>query len=615
MKNFLKENLKYLVIILAFALVMIFGTKFAITKWNESHKIVRENVNNNPKCIDLYGTYDANDLKVDQIDYRYKGVELQLVQIQGLKNKKVENAINTEIQSLVNEQIDEGQNAITSYVSGNFSNILSVNIYTSNNSDEYEASNYNSKDFYLNFNLNDGSRIMFTDLFVNDASIAKVVRSAMHETRVTNAFWDELYKIEEESNYLRDDRYDDLHKRPMPIDDDKLTNDVISFMNTPDEEKCFSISSTGIGLFANDGRDYLGTIKYETNAEELAVYDRYVVSPISLFKEKFAPKKIITCAEYTQDYYVEELRGEEASNLYIDFSRSKNFDRSNQYYDDINDENLEAMNKAYNDYIDKEVYGNVIKELKKEASKHKDFYYISFIGLEGQNIRVYQQELIDVLPTIPASNAISCSLTVNTYKVPMNVWKESFHDRLIQTYRSQWFTYSVDKRILTENYDEFEDGKNKEGITFKNTITSKVFDFVRNIEIDDLDKMFDGAITYDDLENEFRDQMHDSWRNLTEEQIENLLKEGVYYELMNDEVRIISATDEDTTAYLYYSEIDLPLFSIYSDDVKDLFYEITGTSKEELTDEINEIEEVNENEIIEDELEVQDENEIEVKEN
>ena len=116
---------KYVIIILIFAIVSFSITGVLIYLKNNnvesSENIIslgneENNENsgeiiyaNNEKTIDLYGTFDENDIEIERLEKKYDGVEdtIKIPQIRGLKNKEVEEKVNKDIEKRIDEKIEE----------------------------------------------------------------------------------------------------------------------------------------------------------------------------------------------------------------------------------------------------------------------------------------------------------------------------------------------------------------------------------------------------------------------------------------------------------------------------------------------------------------------------
>lgn len=142
----------------------------------------------------LNDTYRSNDLTYKRIDYingtlkdsnnaiPYDQVyhEFSIVQISGLKDKNIENAINkTLFDVAMNVQGSIGNRAYGyENVKANFGNVLSVEV-------SYSVGNGPRTIIGYNFNLETGEQIQFEDLFVSSAPIASMISDAV----VKSAAW------------------------------------------------------------------------------------------------------------------------------------------------------------------------------------------------------------------------------------------------------------------------------------------------------------------------------------------------------------------------------------------------------------------------------------------
>ena len=95
---------------------------------------------NEEKTLDLYGTYDENDLIIKEKKINIENVyeELEIPQISGLKNKEVESKVNQDIEKRIVDKIKEisangelGNRPTYSRVNGNFANVLSMEYHIS----------------------------------------------------------------------------------------------------------------------------------------------------------------------------------------------------------------------------------------------------------------------------------------------------------------------------------------------------------------------------------------------------------------------------------------------------------------------------------------------------
>ncbi len=85
------------------------------------------------KTLDLYGTYNENDLIIESVPFAsFNGEMAEIPQIKGLKNKEIENKINKDIKNKMKKEIDafEEKYSEVGYFNStdyaNFSNIISL---------------------------------------------------------------------------------------------------------------------------------------------------------------------------------------------------------------------------------------------------------------------------------------------------------------------------------------------------------------------------------------------------------------------------------------------------------------------------------------------------------
>lgn len=117
---------------------------------------------------DKYGRYYINPINFDSNTKTIKGVKVEYITISGLKDKSIENKINSEIESKINNLFNKNSK-IASFdftVNSNFSNILDVSFATYNNDGDFIDSDV------ILVNLETGESPKLTDVF-KDTSIIR----------------------------------------------------------------------------------------------------------------------------------------------------------------------------------------------------------------------------------------------------------------------------------------------------------------------------------------------------------------------------------------------------------------------------------------------------------
>ena len=258
--------------------------------------------------------------------------------IDGLKNKEVENKINERIKEeafklVPTEEADT--KSVSCYVSGNFSNILSLNFSSSYNTkkgdNDYDY--HSGKSSAITFDLNTGDTIALKDCFVDNVNINVILNNAAYKSLA----WDEKYMWgtwNEET-----DEYEE------PVDRRDLEDRVFAFMHTVSKGNyTFYVNDYGINV-QTDGA--WASIDFDDCYDKIAIFKRYLTKD-SIFTDKYNL----------------------ASEVYYGIPyMSKNIDEPAQ--------NLITVNELYyEDWEDEQIIDELVKSRleadKKYASKNPD---------------------------------------------------------------------------------------------------------------------------------------------------------------------------------------------------------------------------------------------------
>jgi hypothetical protein len=208
-----KLNKKLIIGLIIFAVVAIGATAGAII-WKNSAKVVYETDQFGvTRAVDSDGEYKAfpdesgmivrrgdlyatNQLQITRTegDKDSGGNPVTYPQIAGLKNQQVQNKINDEIKAafyyISGGALAEGANtkSVYCYDEANFANILSVTcMREDHNYDANRVPNTEtvaSQHIYLNYRLDTGEKLRFSDVFVAGANMNALVTSAFYATWV-----------------------------------------------------------------------------------------------------------------------------------------------------------------------------------------------------------------------------------------------------------------------------------------------------------------------------------------------------------------------------------------------------------------------------------------------
>lgn len=245
-------------------------------------------------------TYNVNPIKT--VYYYDNGEEIyvgeyhdsnvQYVQIDGLKDEKIEKIINDKLKNIAYSFDTEKGNVYEQLV-GNFSNIISVDIYyTSKQSKPDEFKNTG-----LTLDLTTGDEIPFEKIFVSSAPIKSILTQGLNEELAWTFGNEEFGDI-------------DMNK----VDTSEFEEKALMLAKNYDRQKGnikYSISPTRIyihGLISkniiNDEYERTLTIPLNKCRDEIAIYKRYLTDKDIYEDNSIGMKNIIA---FTEPYFEESF--------------------------------------------------------------------------------------------------------------------------------------------------------------------------------------------------------------------------------------------------------------------------------------------------------------------
>lgn len=340
--------------------------------------------------IDLKGTYDQNDLKIEEKSVTCEKTEIRYFQISGLKNKQVENIINKDIErtalNYYKEKIKDFDEVINIQVSmweaANFANTISFEL------NYYAKINDNDDGFYtgtlgLNYDLNTGKEIRIDKVFTSDAPIEDILRKCAYYSFISCTIEDNLAGDLVISDY------------------GNIEDEIAEIMNLYKKGQLeeFTYTPMGINIYYKENQTiYINMADF---AEYIAIYNRYL-SNESLFESNdIGIKKIYTLSRrYNNVYY------------YTNYQNEKN------YFIDISID----FQSTEDDEFAKKIVENKIVEIEQEIEKVKqkvnenpdDFYILNYY------ISVYTGEEWSLQQTLT-----NCYERGNTYEMTVHDFEEN----------------------------------------------------------------------------------------------------------------------------------------------------------------------------------------------
>ena len=305
------------IFVLIFSIICIIITALLIVYQNidieeKSEEIVQEiTKEDNEKDvpgIDLKGTYNQNDLIIEEKSITLEKIEVRYLQIKGLKNKTIEEKINKEIQQIAlncyKEEIKDLNEVININVSmweaSNFANTISFELtYVAKIDDDDDGFYQGYKG--INYDLNTGEKITFDKIFISDVPIENVLRQGIYYALLANRTEDSLAGELIVSHY------------------ENIEDEVIDVMNLYKNGKIkeFSYTPLHINLYYKDNQ--IITLNMKDFAEYIAIYSRYLTEELLFETDNIGIKNIYTLTRrFNNVYYYTNYQNEE--NYFIDIS-------------------------------------------------------------------------------------------------------------------------------------------------------------------------------------------------------------------------------------------------------------------------------------------------------
>lgn len=519
---------------------------------NEDNENQNINIPIKEKTIDLYGTYDENDLEIYtvSVDIELKDESVEIPAINGLKNKFVEEKINNDIKNRVLEELKDisNKNGIESIVvyygiKSNFSNILSLIEYiTYKHNDEWMQ-----ELVCLNYELINGERLEIEDLFVQDADLHSIVRRCFYrpaaQNEVTSMEFYDLHFDAEKGEWLA--TYWDFETGEEveriyipPITEYEINKMIKNYINNEEKEFYFTPSRIYI---VQDGNAYSYYLELKDIADNVTIYDKYLTNESLYETSDIGKKNLWTCSEpNSRNEYLNYGFAED--NLFYEIST----DRYSYYYISEKFPFEKSVKKIQEELLASA--NDKLEEYKEIAKENKDKFYILRQWCHIDN------ESYDEICNLAVSN-----IDETLYKVDINL-KDEIMDKLIECYRYYNLSFYSSAFELLYNYELPIENFYESGIRKSE---SKVYDLRNLEEITSIGEIFKDNIDYMSLINEklkleIRNRKN---YNISEEELNKLVEEAIYSLSSYGIVAKIPGFDYNLT--IYYSNIDKSILTIY----------------------------------------------------
>lgn len=353
-----------------------------------------ETENISEKTIDLNGTYNENDLIIEEkivetLKVDGEDAEIKIPQINGLKNKTVENKVNTDIRNRISEIIgkfasnSEVKNVNSYYdMTGNFSNVISGLWHIS-----YEDTSKHEEEVYINYELVNGKRLKLEDFFIKDMDFNTLIRKMVYKEIARGAHEGEMYSgmyYDKEKQAWMMEYFGELGMNGVferfveaaPLRTEEYLNKVMKrFMK--EKEKDFYFSPTKICIKLDDEGYYNYIYKnayyyyLKDIANEVTIYDKYLTNESIYESQNIGAKDIWTCCESAGK---DVKCGFAAENLYYEIYYSNYWPYV--YYEKYENLIEKVRNKTIKAAQEK------VEEYKKIASDNPEKFHIVYLRCE-----------------------------------------------------------------------------------------------------------------------------------------------------------------------------------------------------------------------------------------
>jgi len=287
--------------------------------------------------IDLKGTYNQNDLKIEEKSITQEKIEIRYFQISGLKNKTVEDKINQEIKQAALEcyqdkikDLDEVINiSVNMWEASSFANTISFELnYTAKIDDDDDGFYQGTQG--LNYDLNTGEKILIDKIFTSDAPIENILRKSAYYNFV--------------SCTLKDNLAGDLIVADYGNIEDEIAQIINSYKSGQIKE--FSYTPMQVNIYYKENQVII--IDMEQFVEYIAIYNRYL-SEESLFEQDdIGIKNMYTLSKrYNNVYYYTNYQNED--NYFIDISIDFQSTDTDEFAQKIIQDKIKAIEKEIED--------------------------------------------------------------------------------------------------------------------------------------------------------------------------------------------------------------------------------------------------------------------------
>jgi len=502
-----------LIFLIAFALIAVGITYLSIQNANKI-----EIVESNKTGIDLYGTYNQNDLIINELKETYNGIEIEIPELSGLKSSNIQSKINNDMKTRIYDALEKISDIryANFYARANFANVISISYYIG-----IESA---SEHITLNYNLVNGERLKVEDLFVSDVDLTEIVRNAFYLSMVQN----NQYNSDYTTNGVVSPNESELYKA------------VKSYMES--DEKLFIFSPADIAFYNNDGS--MATAKMVYIADKVAIYSKYLTEESLFIRDDIGYKNLFTCANGSYNVFEKIDYGYMEDNYWYDVTvwadyRPEEVDKEKQ------DKFDSFKEKIYEDIYDK------VYEYREIAKKNPDRFYILF---SKPTINMYMDSKYENGKwNYTYSDMATVYQNIEIYEMPMEVYENVYKDKIIDTYRYQYFEMRGGAYLDT-NADD--------GATITQNRNEELYNYVTGEKLIKLSDVFkEGSNYMTVIETKAKTSLIEKY-NYSEEDANEMIKD-MNCELNGSRIDVTIPGIDDFLVIIYFNGFDTSMIKLF----------------------------------------------------
>jgi len=306
------------------------------------------------------------------------------------------------------------------------------------------------------------------------------------------------------------------------------------------DEKLFVFSPSDIAFYNKDGS--MATAKMIDIADKVSIYNKYLTEKSLFERNDIGYKNLFTCANGSYDIFEKIDYGYMEDNYWYDvtlwsYDRPEDTEKLNQFNS--------FKEKFYDEIYDK------VYEYQEIAKKNPDKFYILF---SKPTINMYMDSKYENGKwTYTYSDMATVYENVQVFEMPMEVYENVYKDKIIDTYRYQYFEMRGGAYLDTNAND---------GAKVTEIRTEKLYDYVTGEELTKLSDVFKEDSDYMNvIELRTKESLIEKY-NYSEEDADKLVKD-INCELIGTRINVTIPGMDDFLVIIYFNNFAISMMKLF----------------------------------------------------